>query len=104
MVLSLAGLPLTAGFIGKFYLALAGVGAGLWTLVIILVLTSTIGLYYYLRIIAALFAGVPEGGAAQPEPAFSSPDTFILGFLTFLIVWLGVMPAPIIAMIRTMVR
>ncbi len=104
MVLSLAGLPLTAGFIGKFYLALAGVGAGLWTLVIILVLTSTIGLYYYLRILAALFAGVPEGVAVQPEPAFSFTNTFILGFLTFLIFWLGVMPAPIIAMIRTMVR
>lgn len=104
MVLSLAGLPLTAGFIGKFYLALAGVGAALWTLVIILVLTSTIGLYYYLRILAALFVSAPEGEAAQSGPAFSFPDVFTLAFLTFMLFWLGVIPGPIIAVIRTMVQ
>ncbi|MDR3556467.1 MAG: NADH-quinone oxidoreductase subunit N [Syntrophobacteraceae bacterium] len=102
MVLSLAGLPLTAGFIGKFYLALAGVGAALWTLVIILVLTSTIGLYYYLRILVALFVAAPEG--LRPEPPFSYSNTFLLALLTFLLFWLGVMPTPIIALIRTMVR
>ncbi|MDR3569418.1 MAG: NADH-quinone oxidoreductase subunit N [Syntrophobacteraceae bacterium] len=104
MVLSLAGLPLTAGFIGKFTLALAGVGAGLWTLVIILVLTSTIGLYYYLRILAALFVGAPEPKDMRPAPSFSFPDGIVLAILTFLLFWLGVMPAPIIAMIQTMVR
>jgi NADH-quinone oxidoreductase subunit N len=104
MVLSLAGLPLTAGFIGKFYLALAGVGAALWPLVIILVLTSTIGLYYYLRILAALFVDAPERRAQRPEPPVSFPDTFVLTVLTFLLFWLGLMPAPIIAMIRTMAR
>ena len=103
MALSLAGLPLTAGFIGKFYLALAGVGAALWTLVIILVLTSTMGLYYYLRILVALFVSAPEVGAVRPEHPFSFPDTLVLAILTFLLFWLGLMPAPIIAMIRTMV-
>ncbi len=104
MVLSLAGLPLTAGFIGKFYLALAGIGASLWALVIILVLTSTIGLYYYLRILAALFVGVPEGEAVGQRPAYSFPDAFVLAILVFLLFWLGVAPTPIIGLIQTMVR
>ena len=104
MVLSLAGLPLTAGFIGKFYLVLAGVGAVLWPLVIILVLTSTIGLYYYLRILAALFAGTSANEAAKPGSPCSLPAAFVLAILTFLLFWLGVAPAPLLAMIRTMIH
>ena len=50
-LLSLAGIPLTAGFIGKFYLITAGAGASLWVLVVVLVVSSTIGLYYYTRLI-----------------------------------------------------
>ena len=102
MVLSLAGLPLTAGFVGKFYLILAGVGAALWTLVIILVVSSTIGLYYYLRILAALFVHPPVPQAVRHQPAFSLSDRLTLAALTLLLVWLGVMPAPIIDLIQTM--
>ena len=83
MVLSLAGLPLTAGFIGKFYLALAGVGAALWTLVIILVLTSTIGLYYYLRILAALFVGPPSPRTCGPRLPFPFRTESFWRFLPF---------------------
>ena len=53
-LLSLAGLPLTAGFIGKFYLVLAGWSAGLHALVIVLIINSVIGLAYYLRVIGLL--------------------------------------------------
>lgn len=103
-LLSLAGLPLTAGFIGKFYLALAAVGTALWTLVIILVLSSAIGLYYYLRIIAALY-GRPAGREAEaPAPLFSIPERLTLAVLTFLLFLIGVMPAPIIGFIRATVH
>jgi NADH-quinone oxidoreductase subunit N len=102
MVLSLAGLPLTAGFVGKFYLTMAGVGATLWTLVITLVLSSTIGLYYYLRILVALFVHQPEPQASGPESTFSLSGGLTLAALTFLLIWLGVMPAPIIDLIQTM--
>ena len=44
-LLSLAGIPLTAGFVGKFYVLAAGVGSSLWLLVLILVANSAIGLY-----------------------------------------------------------
>jgi NADH-quinone oxidoreductase subunit N len=54
MLLSLAGIPLTAGFVGKFYIVAAGVDAHLWALLIILVINSVIGLFYYLRIVTAM--------------------------------------------------
>ncbi len=51
MLLSLAGIPLTVGFIGKFYIVVAIVENGLWWLLAALVTGSGIGLYYYLRVI-----------------------------------------------------
>jgi NADH-quinone oxidoreductase subunit N len=51
VLLSLAGIPLTAGFIGKFYILAAGVQGTLWLLMGTLVVGSGIGLYYYLRVI-----------------------------------------------------
>ncbi|WOH39023.1 NADH-quinone oxidoreductase subunit N [Thalassotalea fonticola] len=55
-LLSLAGIPLTAGFIGKFYIISTAVDNSAWWLLASLVIGSGIGLYYYLRIIFTLFA------------------------------------------------
>ncbi|WP_168920576.1 NADH-quinone oxidoreductase subunit N [Enterobacteriaceae endosymbiont of Macroplea appendiculata] len=55
MLLSLAGLPITIGFIAKFYIILLGIYIKLWYLVICLILGSVISLYYYLRIIITLY-------------------------------------------------
>lgn len=56
-MLSLAGIPLTAGFLGKFYILASGMGSGILFLLIVLIVSSTIGLFYYLRVVAALFSG-----------------------------------------------
>ncbi|MWN90346.1 NADH-quinone oxidoreductase subunit NuoN [Gilliamella sp. Pra-s65] len=53
--LSLAGAPLTAGFIGRFLLVLLGVTAELWWLVAAIVIGSTLGLYFYARLIINLY-------------------------------------------------
>jgi len=58
-VLSLAGVPLTAGFIAKFYVIASGVKAGLWWLIASLVLGSAIGIYFYLRVMVTLFLATP---------------------------------------------
>lgn len=60
MMLSLAGIPLTAGFIGKFYVIASGVESQLWWLVGALVLGSAIGLFYYLRVMVTLFLVEPN--------------------------------------------
>ena len=72
MLLSLAGIPLTAGFVGKFYLTVAAGGAGLWPLLVVMMVTSGIGLFYYLRVIVAMFMAPSmeaAGGAVTARSA-----------------------------------
>ena len=75
---SLAGMPLTMGFIGKFYVITAGAGAALWALVIVLVLTSTIGLYYYTRIVVAMWVRQPDENAEAVGTAIAGGPAAVL--------------------------
>lgn len=99
MLLSLAGMPLTAGFLGKFFVASAGVGEALWLLVIALAVNSAIAIYYYLRIIIALFSPA-YGEAPGPLPRLPIAGTVALGALTLLLVFLGVYPGPLLALLE----
>jgi len=99
MMLSLAGIPVTAGFLAKFYVVTAGASAGIWALILILVISSVIGLFYYLRIVATLYARRPEA-APHAEP-HSTAGSYVLVVLTILLVWLGVYPASLLKVIRT---
>ena len=92
---SLAGIPLTAGFVGKFYIIAAGVGSELWWLVFILVVNSGIGLFYYLRIVVAMYKNAPCAGQVT-VPSLSLTGTVALAALTLFLVWLGVYPATLI--------
>ena len=68
-LLSLLGLPVTAGFLGKFYIFNAALESNLVWLAILLALNSVIGAYYYLRVIVAMYMREPEIEiAAQPVP------------------------------------
>jgi NADH-quinone oxidoreductase subunit N len=101
MLFSLAGIPLTAGFMGKFYVVAAGAGSDLWLLVIALVINSAIGLFYYLRIIVVMFA---YHDWEKTYSARSLPVTggVVLVVLAVLLIWLGVYPMPLIEMIHSM--
>jgi NADH-quinone oxidoreductase subunit N len=57
---SLAGIPPTAGFFGKFFLLLAGAGKGNYWLITIAALNMVVSLYYYLRVVKAIFMDVNE--------------------------------------------
>jgi len=97
MLLSLAGIPATMGFLAKFYVLAAGASAAKWSLVIILGLTSTIGLFYYLRILVVLYAPSPDRReVVQP---IGTPNGFVLAVLTGLLIWFGIYPAPLQDMI-----
>lgn len=108
MLFSLAGLPLTAGFVGKFYILVSGVGASRWSLVILLVLNSSIGLYYYLRVIVAMYRS-PEslpGEAIELGPLVlrrvrSLASGATLSVLCLSLVWLGVYPTPLIRAVES---
>ncbi|MDR3520688.1 MAG: NADH-quinone oxidoreductase subunit N [Acidocella sp.] len=102
MLLSLAGIPPTMGFIGKFYLIVAGVGTGLFWPVAALVLGSVIGLYYYLRVLVAMAMPVPVPAESTAPVPVSVPlfGTAVIAALLVLLVALGTYPAPAIALIR----
>jgi NADH-quinone oxidoreductase subunit N len=104
MLLSLAGIPLTAGFVGKLLVLTAGVGGGLWVLSVALVINSGVGLYYYLRVVAAMCLYRPEtddmGPLARPTPEEAAyhlplPGRMALAALTAVVLWLGVWPGPL---------
>lgn len=102
MLLSLAGIPLTAGFVGKFYVLAVGAEATLWSLLIVLIIGSTIGLFYYLRIIVVMTLSPVSSRPGYPalgRAAMLSGITLII--LTFLLVGLGIYPSPLIELIKT---
>jgi NADH-quinone oxidoreductase subunit N len=99
MLLSLAGIPLTMGFIGKFYALAGGVSAAMWPAVIALIVGSVIGLFYYLRVIVAICSPAPEGatpyGGVVPLASVAT-----LAALTLMLIGLGVYPTPLVHLIH----
>ena len=103
MLLSLAGIPLTVGFLGKFYAIAAGVQSSLWFLVILLVVNSVIGLFYYLRIVVAM--AMKPGFLPRTTPGHQPSDfaaTFSVTVLTLLLIGIGLYPDTLIRLIQTM--
>jgi NADH-quinone oxidoreductase subunit N len=98
MLLSLAGIPITAGFLGKFYIVAAGVASDKWALVVILVVASSIGLFYYLRIVVAMY-GAPRV-PSMPVPQLPATGTLALVILSALLLWFGVFPGPLLTVIH----
>jgi NADH-quinone oxidoreductase subunit N len=90
MLLSLAGIPLTAGFIGKFYIFTSGADGRFWGLLAAVVIGSGLGLFYYLRVIVAMSAD--ERRIASDKVPIEHVSIMTLGILSLLLVWLGVFP------------
>ncbi len=97
MLLSLAGIPLTVGFIGKFYLLLAGVESGLWLLLAALVVGSGIGLYYYLRIVYRMLL---PAAADAPATRRRTAGFTVVAALFAVLIFLGVYPAALMSLLR----
>jgi NADH dehydrogenase subunit N (EC 1.6.5.3) len=100
-LLSLAGIPLTAGFIGKFYIAIAGVDAHLWLLMGALVVGSAVGLFFYLRAMIQLYLRGPwvRKFSAPMDWAARAGGVALLA-MTALMLALGIYPQPAIRLIR----
>ncbi len=93
-LLSLLGLPITAGFLGKFYVFNAALESNLIWLAILLALNSVIGAYYYLRVIVVMYMREPATEiAAEPVPWTLSAVLWIAAAGT---VYAGLFPARII--------
>jgi len=99
-MLSLAGLPLTAGFISKFYLVFAGVKSGLWLLAFSLILNTVISLYYYLRVIKEMFS--PAVIIEKHRLSFHGNILMILVISGIL--FLGILPSYVTELISRFLR
>jgi NADH-quinone oxidoreductase subunit N len=100
MLLSLAGIPLTVGFMGKFYVVTAGLHSTLWWLVITLLVTSGVSLFYYLRIVVVLFSRPGDKQSAfLLEPVMGFSGGLVLAVMTILLIGLGIGPSPLLTLI-----
>lgn len=101
-LLSLAGIPLTAGFTGKFYILATGIQGGFWLLAFVLIGSSVVGLYYYLRVITMMFSGahdhLPE--PKEKHPVFLAISMVVLSMLTLMVIWLGVYPEGMLSVVN----
>lgn len=102
MLFSLAGIPLTAGFVGKFFIVAAGVQSAVWFVVIIMILNSVIGLFYYLRIVIAIFSSPNSEQTASHRVSLSGET--VLAALFTLLLWIGLYPGPLIEIIKNTVN
>jgi NADH-quinone oxidoreductase subunit N len=85
----------------------AGAGSALWALIIVLVVTSTIGLYYYTRLIVAMYVRRPEslelagaGAGARVAAAGGVAAVTVLAALTAFLLVFGVYPTPVLRLVE----
>lgn len=97
MMLSLAGIPLTAGFIGKFMVVMAAVTTQHWFLAAMVVVGSGIGLYYYLRVMVVMYMTPPENPRIDAVDHWGQKvgGIMVLGAAA-LVLLIGIYPDPII--------
>ncbi len=87
---SLAGIPPTAGFMGKFYIFSTVVQAGLVPLAVWGVINSLLSVYFYLRVIVVMYMQSPEGEAIHEGRSWES--LFAAGMIALLLLFLGIWP------------
>jgi NADH-quinone oxidoreductase subunit N len=93
-LLSLLGLPVTAGFLGKFYIFKAAVDSHLIWLAVLMAINSVIGAYYYIRLIVVMYMREPSAEIAAAAPArFPLSVNVVLAIAAFGTIFLGLLPS-----------
>ncbi|MBI1983324.1 MAG: NADH-quinone oxidoreductase subunit N, partial [Acidobacteria bacterium] len=100
-LLSLTGIPPTAGFIGKYFIFLALIETRHYVLAVLAVAYAVVALYYYFRIVVAMFMKQP----LDTVPLATSPGLSVaLGVTLSLTLLVGVYPEPFVLMAREAIR
>ncbi len=98
LLISLTGVPVSVGFVGKFHLFKAAVAAGYSGLAAVGVLMSVVSAFYYLRLVVLMYMEEPEKGTEfRIEPGFVPTIVALAAALTF---GLGLFPGPLMALAR----
>ncbi|MBI4444396.1 MAG: NADH-quinone oxidoreductase subunit N [Acidobacteria bacterium] len=93
-LVSLAGIPATAGFMGKLFMFAAAIESQHYTLVVIALLASAVGLYYYLRVIVLMYMWEPSD-ILEPAPVPLSAK-IVIAIMIIGTFYLGIYPKPIL--------
>jgi NADH-quinone oxidoreductase subunit N len=92
-LLSLAGIPPTAGFFGKWFIFHAAINGGFYWLAALALINSVVGAYYYLRVLVYMYMREPAAGAPICVPMRSGYVTAALLLSAILVIALGMLPA-----------
>ena len=98
LMLSMTGIPLTAGFIGKFQAFSAAIDAGYTWLVVVALLLSAVTAVFYLRLVVLMYFHEPAEGAALIEEPGTATDV-VIWVTTALTVLFGVIPGPLLDLV-----
>jgi len=99
-LLSLLGLPITAGFFGKFYIFKAAISAKLIWLAVLMTINSVIGAYYYLRVIVVMYMREHKGELPSDSATSLSPTAAMVVVVTVLAtLYLGLSPNHILGIV-----
>ncbi|MCX6182891.1 MAG: NADH-quinone oxidoreductase subunit N [Bacteroidetes bacterium] len=96
VLLSMAGIPPTAGFFAKYFIISTAIANGHLAVSLIAILTSLVGIYYYFKIIATLFSAPVEGS----ENTIAEKKSYILILCAVIIIAAGILPELIISLLR----
>jgi NADH-quinone oxidoreductase subunit N len=93
-LLSLGGLPPTAGFIGKWYIFSAAVSEGYYGLAVVGVLTSVVSVFFYLRVVVMMYMTEPEEGVTHAR--ITSVGMATVAIAVAAIFYLGILPTRVL--------
>ncbi len=99
LLLSMAGIPLTGGFVGKWAVFAVALSAGAWPVVIAAIAASVVSVFFYVRVILLMFFADPAeesagGGAAVTTPSLLTSAT--IGVCVAATLLLGIVPGPVL--------
>jgi NADH-quinone oxidoreductase subunit N len=95
LLLSMAGIPLTAGFVGKWAVFTVAMAAGAWPVVAVAIAASAIAIFFYVRQIRLMFFTEPQGEVASVvTPSLATSAVIAVGVLGTLV--LGLVPGPVL--------
>ncbi|HEY2455913.1 MAG TPA: NADH-quinone oxidoreductase subunit N [Candidatus Acidoferrum sp.] len=99
-LLSLLGLPITAGFFGKFYVFKAAVNSNLIWLAVLMAINSTIGAYYYLHLIVVMYMRDHKGNLPADAPVtLSFTSAMVVAVTTLATLYLGLFPNHVLGLV-----
>src|SRR5512147_751862 len=98
-MVSLAGIPPTAGFIGKFYVFMAAVEAGLAWLAVVALVFAAVSAYYYMRVVMVMYMREPDAAVVDPPRLVASPAlSVVLACAVAGVIIFGLFPNPLVSL------